>query len=79
MTRHEATFDIRSKSDARAVRLLVGRAYDTLREELQGVDRGSDGANEMLHQFEAIREATRDPSPGTLTIAYESENRPFED
>ncbi len=78
MSRREATFEIESKSDANAVRLLTERMYDTLREELREVG-GDDGADEALAQFEAIREAASRPSPGTLAVVYEPADEPFDD
>lgn len=73
MTRHEATFDISSRTDKRAVRRLMDRAYNTLREELRTVEHGESGPKETLEQFEAIRDAAANPSTGTLTVVYESE------
>ena len=46
MSRHEATFDIDSRADAEAVRLLAERIYDDLREETRESE-GS-GLREML-------------------------------
>ena len=77
MSRHEATFDIDSRADAEAVRLLTERIYDDLREETRESE-GS-GPREMLEAFRAIREATRRPRPGTLTIRYDPRDEPFEE
>lgn len=79
MSRHEATFEITSKTDAHAVRLLVEQVYDTLREELREPEQGDARAKETLQQFEALREATRRPSPGTLTVIYDPDDEPFDD
>ena len=77
MSGHEATFDIDSRADAEAVRLLTERVYDDLREETRESE-GS-GPREMLKAFRAIREATRRPRPGTLTIRYDPRDEPFEE
>ncbi|WP_255167033.1 hypothetical protein [Natrononativus amylolyticus] len=78
MSRYEATFEVESKSDAYAVRLLAEAAYDTLREELRdslGEDTASD---EALQQFAAIREATGRQSTGSLTVIYEQREDSFD-
>lgn len=77
MTRHEATFEITSKTDAHAARLFAERAYDTLREELRELGGNEADAKEVLQQFEAIREATRRTSHGRLTVVYESDEESF--
>lgn len=79
MSRYEATFDIDSKTDAHAVRLLVEQAHDTLREELREIGQDDASVKETLQQFEAIREAARRTSPGTLTVIYEPRDGPFDD
>lgn len=76
MSKYEATFNIESRADAEAVRLLVERVYDVFREEAEGTDYTS--LDEMLDAFEAIRDATTRPTPGTLTIRYEQRDTPFE-
>ncbi|WP_440008343.1 hypothetical protein [Halomicrococcus sp. SG-WS-1] len=75
---HEATFEINSKSDAEAVRRLVERAYDILREETREVSGDEAGQSEVLDELEAIREATRRSTPGTLTIQYDQSDEAFE-
>lgn len=76
MTRHEATDEISSQADERAVRRLVDRTDDTLREELHELgDVGSDRAT-VPEKFQAIRDAAREPPQGTLTIVYETESAP---
>lgn len=74
MTRHEATYEINSRADERAVRRLLDRTYDTLREELREV--GGDGGDrkDVLQEFETLRDAAKDPSSGRLTIVYESDD-----
>lgn len=79
MARYEATFEIDAKSDVHAVRRLTERVYDTLREELRHTGRGDATPNETLEQFEAIREAARRSSPGTLTVVYEQRDEPFDE
>lgn len=79
MSRHEATFEIESKSDAYAVRLLAERMHDTLREELQKSLEDDTAPSEALQQFAAIREATRHQSAGRLTVIYERRRETFDD
>lgn len=79
MSTYEATFEIRSKSDAHAVRLLVERMYDAIREEVWEVQDGSAISSEGLDVLRDIREEVRTPKPGTLTIVYESRPDSFED
>lgn len=74
MSRHEATFEIESKGDAYAVRLLAETAYDALREELRHLLEDDTDPNETLQQFAAIREATRGQSAGSLTVIYERDD-----
>ena len=79
MERHEATFEITSKSDAYAVRLLTEALYDALREELRD-SRGDVGEqSQTLEQFAAIHEATKRPSSGSLTVVYERDDGSFDD
>jgi hypothetical protein len=78
MDRYEATFEVESKTDAHAVERLVNRLYDMLREESRTRRKESVDSTEMLEQFKAIRDATRRPTPGTLTIVYESKDKEFE-
>ncbi|SIR33071.1 hypothetical protein SAMN05421858_2282 [Haladaptatus litoreus] len=79
MARHEATFEIRSKSDAHAINLLMDRVYDSLREQSTTVEGKTKLPNEMLETFDSLRTATNRETPGTLTIVYEEENEPFEE
>ena len=78
MARYEATFEINSKTDSHAVRLLTERAYNTIREELQHTDQGDGSLNETLQQFKAICEAASRPSHGTLTVIYEQHDKTFD-
>jgi hypothetical protein len=76
MPSHEATFHIDSRADAEAVRLVAERVYDALREETK--DGSNDTPNQMLDTFRALRDATRRPRPGTLTIRYDPRDESFE-
>ncbi|WP_435157919.1 hypothetical protein [Haladaptatus sp. DFWS20] len=79
MSHYETVFEIDSTSDAEAIRLLVERVYDALREETREIDGDEASSSEMLERFEAIRNAARHPTPGTLTIHYDQHNEAFED
>ena len=79
MNQYEATFEIDSRADAEAVRLLVERAYDALREETRESEREGAAPSEMLIAFRAIRDATRRPTSGALTITYEQFDGDLED
>lgn len=79
MTEYSAVFEIDSKTDAYAVERLMESLYDALREETRTLRDDANDTSAMLEQFEAIREAARDPSPGTLTIRYESSDGDFDD
>jgi hypothetical protein len=76
MSRHEASFEIESKTDAYAVRRILERTYDTIREETRSVRDGSEDATALLREFEALRDAANDPdvATGTLTITYERDD-----
>ncbi len=77
MERHEATFEIHSKSDAHAVNLLMERVYDSLREESMSIEGKIEMPNEMLEAFEILREETARENPGKLTFVYEEMDRSF--
>ena len=79
MEKHEAEFEIDSKADAYAVERLLNRVYDTVREESRTRRQGADDSTAVLQQFEALRDAAEDTTPGTLTVRYESRNEGFED
>lgn len=79
MVRYEATFEVESRADAEAIRRLLERAYDTLREETREVYGDDPGQSEMLDEFEAIRDAARRSRPGKLTIRYDQQDDPFEE
>lgn len=79
MVRHEASFEIDTKRDSYAVRRVIERIYDTIREETQSNPGESDGANEVLREFETLREAARRPTPGKLTITYDGYDEEFDD
>jgi uncharacterized membrane protein len=78
MDERTAEFEIESKTDARAIERLLDRLYDSLREESRTLREGSSDSTTMLEQFEAVRDATRDHSTGTLRITYEA-GEPFEE
>lgn len=78
MERHEATFEIDSRSDVHAVRTAAERLYDTLREELRHTGRDA-ATDETLEQFEELRNAANRPAPGTLTVVYERHDDSFDD
>jgi len=71
MPTHEATFKIDSKTDSYAVRTILEQAYNTIREESRSVREGSEDANRLLGEFEALRDAAKQTTPGELTITFE--------
>jgi hypothetical protein len=79
MDEYEATFEIASKNDARAVERLLNRLYDTLREESRTVRSGTGDSTEMLEQFECLRDAAGQQKPGTLKVVFEQQGRSFEE
>lgn len=79
MPGREATFEIESRDDAEAVRRLLERLHDVLREETRSVYDGDDGASDALREFEALRDAAREPSAGRLTVTYERSDAPLEE
>lgn len=44
MSRYQASFEVDSKTDSHAVRRILERVYDTVREESKSVSEGSDDA-----------------------------------
>ena len=78
MDEYTAVFEVDSKSDAYAVERLMNGLYDSLREESRTLRKGSSDSAEMLAQFEAIRDAVQRPTPGKLTVIYESREEEFE-
>lgn len=78
MVRHEASFEIESRQDSYAVRRVLERIYDTIREETQSNPGESDDVNEVLREFETLREAARGPTPGKLTITYDRSEETFD-
>lgn len=70
MTRYEATFEIDEKSDSHAVRRILERVYDTIREESRSVREGTEDGTELLQEFESLRDVAEHPTPGKLTITY---------
>jgi DNA transposition AAA+ family ATPase len=77
MAQYEAVFEIESKADAEAVRRLVERVYDVMREETREVYADEPDQSEMLDAFEAIRDAARHHGPGTLAIRYDQHDEAF--
>ncbi|WP_411964019.1 hypothetical protein [Haloferax sp. YSMS24] len=78
MDEYTAVFEIDSESDAYAIERLMDRLYDSLREESRTLVEGSSDSTAVLEQFENIRNAARRPTPGTLTVIYESRDEEFE-
>lgn len=79
MARYEASFEIDEKTDSYAVRRILERVYDTIREESRSVRDGTDDATELLQEFKSIRDAVNHPTPGKLTIVFEQYDREFND
>ena len=78
MSRYDATFEVTSETDARAVGRLAERMYDTVREELKRCDRPGGSPTGTIEEFEGICEAARRHAPGTLTVVYERRDEPFD-
>lgn len=78
MTRHEATFDVNSAADARAASRALENLYDTVREESRTVREGTDEADEVLAEFEQLRDAASETKPGRLTVTYETDDEGFD-
>jgi uncharacterized membrane protein len=78
MSRYEASFEVDSKTESHAVHRLLERVYDTVREESRTVRKDSDDASELLAEFETLRDAAKEPSPGELRIVYERYDDDFE-
>lgn len=79
MTRYEASFEVDSKGDSYAVRRVLEKVYDTVREESRTVRENTDDATALLREFETLRDAAKDPSPGELRIVYERYDDEFEE
>jgi hypothetical protein len=79
MDEYEATFEVDSKSDAYAIERLMNQVYDSLREESRTVREGSSDSTKMIAEFEAIRDAARQPKPGRLTVILEQRDEEFEE
>lgn len=78
MDEHVAVFEVESEQSAQAVERLMDRLYDSVREESRTVRDGASDSSEMLAQFEALRDATRQTTPGRLTVTYEPRAGDFE-
>lgn len=79
MSSYEASFEIDSKTDSDAARRMLEQVYDTIREESRSVREGSDDADELLREFQTLRDAVERRRPGRLTITYERYEGDFED
>ena len=79
MSYYEALFEIDSKTDSYAAQRLLEQAYDTIREESRSVREGTDDADELLREFQTLRDAAKRRTPGRLTITYERYDGEFED
>ncbi|RDI72705.1 hypothetical protein [Halopelagius longus] len=77
MDEHTATFEIESKTDARAVERLLSQLYDSVREESRTVRDETGDSTATLAQFETLREAAKDGKPGTLTVVLEQREETF--
>ena len=79
MSRYEASFEIDSKADSYAAQRILEQAYDTIREESRSAREDTDDANVLLREFKTLRDATKRPTAGKLTITYEQYDDEFED
>lgn len=79
MAHYEASFEIDSKTDLYAAQRLLERVHNTIREESRSVREGTDGADELLGEFQTLRDAAKRQTPGRLTITYEQYDGEFED
>ncbi|MFC6835531.1 hypothetical protein [Halomarina ordinaria] len=78
MRRHEASFEIDSKTDSYAASRILERVYDTVREESRSVRAGTDDASALLDEFGTLRDAAATPATGKLTITYERYDDEFD-
>ncbi|WP_458186328.1 hypothetical protein [Haladaptatus sp. NG-WS-4] len=78
MSRYEASFEIDSKTDSYAARRILEQVYDTIREESLSGREDSTDTSELLESFETLRDATKRPTAGKLTITYEQYDDAFE-
>ncbi|WP_255152876.1 hypothetical protein [Halorarius halobius] len=78
MPHYEASFEIDSKTDAYAAQRLLEQVYDTIREESRSVREGTEDADELLREFQTLRDAGKHRTPGRLTITYEQYDGNFE-
>ena len=79
MSRHEASFEIDSKTDSYAARRILEQVYNTIREESRSVREGTDDADELLREFQTLRDAAKHRTPGRLTVTYEQYDGEFEE
>ena len=78
MSRYETSFEVDSKADSHAIHRLLEQVYDAVREESRTVREGSNDASELLQEFETLRNAAKEPSPGEIRIVYERYDDEFE-
>jgi hypothetical protein len=79
VSRYQASFKIDSKSDSYAIRRILEKVYDTVREESRTVRENADDTTALLGEFETLRDAAQEPSPGELRIVYERYDDEFGD
>lgn len=79
MDEYEATFEITSRTDARAVERLLERLYDSLREESRTIRTGTSDSTAMLETFETLRDIARRERPGTLTVVFTQRDEGFDE
>ena len=79
MSHYEASFEIDSKTDSYAAQRLLEQVHDIIREESRSVREGTDDADELLREFQTLRDAAKRRTPGRLTITYEQYDDEFED
>lgn len=79
VSRYQASFEINSKNDSYAVRRILEKVYDTVREESRTIRENADDATALLQEFETLRDAAQEPSPGELRIVYERHDDDFDD
>ena len=78
MSSYEASFEIDSKTDSYAARRILEQVYDTIREESRSVREWSEDGDELLEEFQMLRDAARDQTSGRLTITYEQYDDDFD-
>lgn len=79
MPTYEATFEIEARTDAYAVRTILERTHDAVREESGSIRDRADDSEDPVRAFEELHEAAKQPTPGTLTITYEQHEGGFDE